>query len=197
MAREDPQPVDPRALTGREIRALAHPLRLRILESLREEPATASLLARELNESTGATSYHLRELARHGFIEEDPGRGRGRERWWRRRERMLLVQPSGEEASDPESQAAFARLQSIFVERDAAALERFVRLDPSVRWKQAAMIGNWTVHATPGEVEQLTEKVVALVDELRRAAREAPPDAQRVHVSFRALPQDRSPSVEP
>jgi DNA-binding transcriptional ArsR family regulator len=187
---EDVQPVDPRALTGREIRALAHPLRLRLLESLREEPATASILARELNESTGATSYHLRELARHGFIEEDPARGRGRERWWRRRERMLLVQPKAGEEADADSKAAFARLQSIFVERDAAALERFIRLDPATRWRQAAMIGNWTVHATPDEVEALTEKVVALIDELRRAARDAPPDAQRVHVGFRALPQE-------
>jgi DNA-binding transcriptional ArsR family regulator len=189
VATEDPQPVDPRSLTGREIRALAHPLRIRILESLREEPATASILARELHESTGATSYHLRELARHGFIEEDPDRGRGRERWWRRRERMLLVQPTNGEEIDADSEAAFARLQSIFLERDAAALERFIRLDPSTRWRQASMIGNWTVHATPEEVEKLTERIVALVDELRRAAGDAPPEARRVHVSFRALPQ--------
>jgi len=190
VATEDPQPVDPRSLTGREIRALAHPLRIRILESLREEPATASILARELHESTGATSYHLRELARHGFIEEDSDRGRGRERWWRRRERMLLVQPTNGEELDADSEAAFARLQSIFLERDAAALERFIRLDPSTRWRQASMIGNWTVHATPEEVERLTERIVALVDELRRAAGDAPPEARRVHVSFRALPQD-------
>ena len=190
MPGDDPQPVDPRALTGREIRALAHPLRIRILESLREEPATASILARELSESTGATSYHLRELARHGFIEEDSGRGKGRERWWRRRERMLLVGPKSDEMGDADSEAAFARLQSIFVERDAAALERFIRLDLSPRWRQAAMIGNWTIHATPAEVEALTEKVVALVDELRRAATEAPTGARRVHVGFRALPQD-------
>jgi hypothetical protein len=103
---------------------------------------------------------------------------------------MLLVQPKAGEEADPDSKAAFARLQSIFVERDAAALERFIRLDPPTRWRQAAMIGNWTVHATPDEVEALTEKVVALVDELRRAAREAPPDAKRVHVSFRAVPQE-------
>jgi DNA-binding MarR family transcriptional regulator len=46
-------------------------------------PATASELARRFGESTGATSYHLRQLARHGFIEEDPGRGTLRERYWR------------------------------------------------------------------------------------------------------------------
>jgi DNA-binding MarR family transcriptional regulator len=46
-------------------------------------PATASELARRFGESTGATSYHLRQLARHGFIEEDPTRGTLRERYWR------------------------------------------------------------------------------------------------------------------
>jgi len=185
---DDAQPGDTRTLTGREVRALAHPLRIRMMESLREEAATASILARRLNESTGATSYHLRELARHGFIEEDLERGTARERWWRRRERILLVAPKV--GQEPETDAAYARLQSIFLERDAAAVERWVRIEPSVRWQEAAMIGNWSVHATPEEVEALTEKVVALVDELRRAAGHAPADAKRVHVSFRALPQD-------
>ena len=188
MPDDDAQPGDARMLTGREVRALAHPLRLRIIESLREEPATASILARRLNESSGATSYHLRELARHGFIEEDRERGTARERWWRRRERILLVAPKV--GVEPETDAAYARLQSIFLERDAAALERWVRIDPSPRWQQATMIGNWSVHATPEEVEELTEKVVALVDELRRTAREAPAEAKLVHVSFRALPQE-------
>jgi len=185
---DDPQLGNTRTLTGREVRALAHPLRLRMLESLREEPATASILARRLNESTGATSYHLRELARHGFIEEDPERGTARERWWRRRERILLIAPKV--GQEPETDAAYARLQSIFLERDATALDRWVRIESSPRWQEAAMVGNWGVHATPEEVEQLTEKVVALVDELRRAAREAPAEAKLVHVSFRALPQE-------
>ncbi|MFL5936723.1 MAG: helix-turn-helix domain-containing protein [Gaiellaceae bacterium] len=188
MPDDDAQPGDTRTLTGREVRALAHPLRIRMLESLREEAATASILARRLNESTGATSYHLRELARHGFIEEDLERGTARERWWRRRERILLVAPKV--GQEPETDAAYARLQSIFLDRDAAALERWVRIEPSVRWQEAAMIGNWGIHATPEEVEELTEKVVALVDELRRAPGEAPADAKLVHVSFRALPQE-------
>src|SRR5919206_5319963 len=88
MTRDD-ETAEHRVLSGRELRALAHPLRVRLLELLREGPSTASLLAERLNESTGATSYHLRELHRYGFIDEEPGRGRGRERWWKRRERVL------------------------------------------------------------------------------------------------------------
>ena len=56
-----------RSLGAREVRALAHPLRLRMLESLQDGPATASMLARELGESSGATSYHLRALAAAGL----------------------------------------------------------------------------------------------------------------------------------
>jgi DNA-binding transcriptional ArsR family regulator len=72
------------------MRALSHPLRLELLDRLRTEgPATASLLAQRIGESSGATSYHLRQLARYGFVEEDVRDAKGRERWWRHRERRL------------------------------------------------------------------------------------------------------------
>ncbi len=48
-----------------------------------EGPATATQLAQQLKLNTGATSYHLRQLAEHGFIEEDHERGDARDRWWR------------------------------------------------------------------------------------------------------------------
>ncbi|MFJ8887474.1 ArsR/SmtB family transcription factor [Streptomyces sp. NPDC102402] len=68
----------------RTLRGLAHPLRIRLLNALREfGPATASGLAERLGESSGATSYHLRQLATYGFVEDDPERGKGRERWWK------------------------------------------------------------------------------------------------------------------
>ncbi|MBU2662417.1 winged helix-turn-helix domain-containing protein [Actinoplanes bogorensis] len=60
----------------------AHPLRVRLLNLLRERgPSTASKLAELLGQSSGATSYHLRQLAAYGFV-EDAGCGTGRERWW-------------------------------------------------------------------------------------------------------------------
>lgn len=70
---------DPRAL-----KAVAHPLRVRLLGELRTNgPATATELAGRLGESSGATSYHLRQLARYGFVEADPDRRDRRERRWR------------------------------------------------------------------------------------------------------------------
>src|SRR3954471_15102943 len=67
------------------LKALAHPLRVRLLETLSRYGAqTASNLAARLGESSGSTSYHLRQLARHGLVREVEGRGTARERWWER-----------------------------------------------------------------------------------------------------------------
>ena len=69
---------------ARQLRALTHPVRLRMLGMLRiDGPATATSLAERLGLNTGATSYHLRQLAEHGFIEDDAAQGSGRERWWK------------------------------------------------------------------------------------------------------------------
>lgn len=63
----------------RTLRALAHPLRNRLLGLLRlEGPSTATLLGARVGESSGWTSYHLRQLATYGFVEEVQGRGAGR-----------------------------------------------------------------------------------------------------------------------
>src|SRR4029078_2960721 len=71
-------------LDARNLRGLAHPLRLRLLGALREGgPSTATLLAARLGESSAATIYPLRQLEAYGFVVEQAGRGRGRERWWR------------------------------------------------------------------------------------------------------------------
>ncbi len=59
----------------------AHPLRAQLVRVLSSGPGTATSLAAELNVSTGATSYHLRQLARHGLVAEVATPGR--ERWWR------------------------------------------------------------------------------------------------------------------
>ncbi|RCG14253.1 ArsR family transcriptional regulator [Streptomyces diacarni] len=71
--------------TPASLKALAHPLRLRILRRLSVSgPATATTLAAALGENTGTLSYHLRQLERAGFIEDDPDHSPGgRERWWR------------------------------------------------------------------------------------------------------------------
>ena len=76
----------PRKLPADAMRALAHPLRLRILDELSiNGPLTASGLGERLAESSGATSYHLRQLEKHGLVREVTAKGNARERWWERR----------------------------------------------------------------------------------------------------------------
>ncbi len=182
-----------RGLTGDQLRALSHPLRLRMLEVLREGPATASALGRRLGESSGATSYHLRALAKAGVVEEDE-RGSKRERWWRRVDSFTLVSRALPEELDPADRAtidaALARIDAFFLDRDDEALRRWSDQRDSLgrEWQDASMLGNWPVLATPAEVKALWTLVITEIDKLRRSAADAPEGAAEVHVSLRVLP---------
>src|SRR5688572_25748357 len=80
-----PDPRIKRITDAGQMKAIAHPLRLQLLGSLRiDGPATATTLARAFDVETSLASYHLRQLETHGFVEEAPDLARdGRERWWR------------------------------------------------------------------------------------------------------------------
>src|SRR3954468_7861957 len=110
MAREM-FPVRP--MDAAQLRALAHPLRLQLLEVLHSEgPATATQLGRKLGESSGATSYHLRALHRVGMVEEAEQKN-GRERWWKRSEERFAIPnsipPDASESERTELMAAHAQ----------------------------------------------------------------------------------------
>jgi DNA-binding transcriptional ArsR family regulator len=197
VARVKPSLMAARSLGAKEVRALAHPLRLRMLESLSHGPATASMLARDLGESSGATSYHLRSLAAAGIIVEDLDRRKGRERWWRRDpERVGLI--SSAPAEDPEYDAAVAQLESTMIGRDDEALRRYLHQrgddEHSDEWRESAFIGGWNVYATRAEVEQLSELVVTWLRARRKPPEERDPEATLVYVTYRALPQ--TPTAE-
>jgi DNA-binding transcriptional ArsR family regulator len=182
-----PEAERERKATRAELLALSHPVRLRILERLREGASTASRLARDLGESSGSTSYHLRALARTGLIEEEPRRGRGRERWWRRSAPLLVI-PT--ESEDPEGRAAEARIWNLMTARDERALQHFIASEPTLdqEWRSASFIGSWNLYLTPGEADRLGRQVLGLVDEIWRSADDLPEGARRCLVSFRALP---------
>jgi DNA-binding transcriptional ArsR family regulator len=87
-----------RTLDMAALKGLAHPLRVQLLDALSVYgPNTASGLAERFGESSGATSYHLRQLEKHGFVREVEGRGSGRERWWERVPGGISL-PSGSES---------------------------------------------------------------------------------------------------
>jgi DNA-binding transcriptional ArsR family regulator len=144
------------------VRALAHPLRLRMLDLLRfDGPATATMLARRLGESSGSTSYHLRQLARHGFIEEAAKRG-GRERWWSYRERRVSI------AGNADS----SRVQTLLGEllsREAYALHSYLSADVrDAAWDDAAFFQTKALILTAGELKELSTAIDATVARLKR-----------------------------
>jgi DNA-binding transcriptional ArsR family regulator len=163
-----------------------------MLESLSDGPATASMLARELGESSGATSYHLRALAAAGLIVEELDRRKGRERWWKR-EPQTVGLISSAPAADPEYDAAVAQLESTMLDRDEEAIRRYIHAreegEHSDAWRESAFIGGWTVYATREQVEELSELVVTWLRERRVPEEEREQGTPLVYVTYRALPQ--------
>ena len=169
------------------MRAIAHPLRLRILDVLRDGPSTATKLGAELGESSGATSYHLRILARVGLVDEDSQQGNRRERWWRRVPGVVYV-PT--DADDPDGQALEAEARHIHLRRDDEALSRFTTALPDLshEWRRAAFTGSFNVYLTADEVFELGIEMLSRIDALRRPPAERPAEARKVLLTFRALP---------
>lgn len=105
---DKPRPRRERVLDARSLRGLAHPMRVELLSLLRRHgPATATGLADRLGERSGTTSWHLRQLAEHGFIEEVPDRGTTRERWWRAAQDGTTLNASALAPGDAETKAAY------------------------------------------------------------------------------------------
>ena len=178
-----------RTLGTEQLRALAHPLRYRILEVLREGPANSTGLGKRLGESSGATSYHLRQLARFGLIEQDEAKSNGRERWWRRREPMLLADTADD---DPDHIAELTAFRATILERDdeavraLAANEHILRERPDTLW-----MGSWRVDAAPAEIRALAQRVLEAVDALREPSDEPAADAVPTQITFRTIPLPR------
>ncbi len=108
------------------LKAVSHPIRNRLLAALRAHgAATASELGRRLGESSGSTSYHLRQLERFGFVADDDEQPSGRERRWRALHDLtsfppaLVATPAGRELVDEVSRRQMESLQT-----GLAALER-------------------------------------------------------------------------
>ena len=185
-----------RPMDAAQLRALAHPLRLQLLELLSSDgPATASQLGRRLGESSGATSYHLRALHRAGMIEEAEQRN-GRERYWKRvPERLMIpnsVPPDASNAERLELQAAHAQIESILVDRDEAALQRWteIRYDLPLEWQDTQWIGNFRLWATEAETRRFVLTVLEAAQQLRKPPEEGDSERLELHFTFRVLPQD-------
>jgi DNA-binding transcriptional ArsR family regulator len=155
------------------LRALAHPDRLRIIGVLRVEgPTTATALAKRFGLNSGATSYHLRQLHAHGFIEPAEELGNRRERWWRSRHESTLFDNSELTGTDLEGGLAFAQA---VVSRHAAQIQQAQEhyRDLPVEWRKASMQSDFLLPLTPDQAAELNDKIGALLWEAK--ATTAPP----------------------
>lgn len=171
------------------LKALAHPRRQAVLRQLElHGPATSADLARMLDLNTGATSYHLRELARFGFVEEAPERAHGRERWWRAvRADLRFPRRSRQDAQtrdvvDEMNRLAFEADLELF-----AAAQRDT--DDPGEWADALPYSRGSVHVTVEELRRFFEEYIALLNRYKRPEGEPlPPGARTVLTRFLAFP---------
>ena len=170
------------------LRAMAHPLRLRLIGALRKDgPATASDLARRFGESSGMTSYHLRQLERYGFVEEE--RQEGRKRFWR-------ALDEGTEWSIDTDDTAFVEASSALGGELVAEYSRWLRRwyaetpDWDRPWRAAAEGMDQWFELTPEELRSLSDEVREVL--ARYEDRRAPRDGtERAIVLFHAFPEKR------
>ncbi|MDT0166807.1 helix-turn-helix domain-containing protein [Actinotalea sp. AC32] len=185
-----PRPT--RHLDPSSLKAYAHPLRLQIIRHLNDHgPSTATELASVLGESTGQTSYHLRQLARHGLVEDVPERGKGRERWWR--SSSIDVDAATLLEEDPGVADAARLLLTTVVQHRAAALDRWLnRGEVPVEWRQS-MHTELTMQLDADELTRLNEEAQAFFEpwvRLSAQRRDDPAwaDRPRVRVYYDAFP---------
>lgn len=146
------------------MRALAHPLRIDLLELLTEHgEATASELALRVDQSVANCSFHLRILAQGGFIER--AAPRGREKPWRPVHTSRDMRPDRE---DPLSVAEASELAALYVQREAARMIRFLRESlahiEDRDWVPTVSVSTHTFWATSAELVQLNNDLAALMD---------------------------------
>jgi len=180
-------------LDARNLRGLAHPVRVRLLGLLRTEgSSTATRLGRRLDLSSAATSYHLRQLADYGFVVEDRDaqRSHGRERWWRAGARSTSLSTVPE---DPEAKAfAEEYLRAIagrLAEKVVDWLDEMSAAPPE--WQRAGSLNDTQCRLTADEAEELNRRIGELVEQARRLdpGRRGPRGSQPVSVQWQVLPR--------
>ncbi|MFD0784064.1 ArsR/SmtB family transcription factor [Micromonospora azadirachtae] len=185
-------PTQDVVLDARALRGVAHPLRLRMLGSLRHDgPQTATQLAARLGESSAATSYHLRTLATHGFVTDAPELGRGRERFWRAVHRSTWFDAPDRDAPERELGEAYLRtVARIYAENAEQAITELA--DWPQEWVRAASLSDLTVSLSAAEAQQLADDMMALLVRYRdQAAERAGDGSERVSMStqFQIFPR--------
>jgi hypothetical protein len=145
----------------RTMRAITHPVRLALLEALAlEGPLTATRAAEIIGESPTTCSFHFRQLAKYGFVEEAGG-GPGRLRPWRLSHRGMNFSDLHE---DPDTAIAARALDRMLRTRAFARLQAFYdnRSSYPREWQEVTGGSEFILHLTPAELRALDEQITEL-----------------------------------
>jgi len=168
----------------RELRALTHPVRLALLEVLNlHEALTATEAGELIGESPTTCSFHLRQLAKYGFVEEAGG-APGRRRPWRLVTRRVLFSAA---SADPEMGVASTALEGLLLERWNERFSRWqrARVHYPADWQEAAIGSEFLRYLTPAELRDVGEQIVAIVDRYQDRSTDAsrrPPESRPVEI---------------
>jgi DNA-binding transcriptional ArsR family regulator len=199
MPLNDEQPAGPpeplegvRELTdSRTLRALTHPVRIALIEALLLGGAmTATEVGERISESPTTCSFHLRQLAKYGFVEEAGG-GKGRARPWRLTSVGMQFATAHD---DPETEVAAGALVRMLRERQFGRYRTWLETNRTFprEWRDAAGSSESIIYLTAEELEELSQEVLGLVlprfrERLTDPARR-PPDAVPVEILMLAYP---------
>jgi DNA-binding transcriptional ArsR family regulator len=170
------------------LRTLSHPTRLKMLSLLRSDgPATATTLATRLGINTGQTSYHLRQLAQHGFVVDDEERGNGRDRWWKAAHQSTMTDGEPADPADREAFHAYIQAVAIGYTQDIQAAVHEGPLLPKP-WRDASTFSDYHVRVTAEHAQALTTKLHEIFMELNEDS-DDDPDAAEFVFQFQAFPR--------
>lgn len=174
------------------LRALAHPLRVRLLGALRlDGSATASELGRRFGESSGSTSYHLRQLERFGFVVEDDQQPSRRERRWRAAHDVTSFRPADflDEAAGREALEVMEQQQLRLLLDTVQAWHREKAEWPR-EWVDAAEQSDLHLWLSPAELAAMNHELLAVVQRwIARQRHPTDPDARQVSLYLVAVPR--------
>ena len=190
----DAKPSDPRIIDTAGLRGLAHPLRMRLISALESSgKATASQLAAQLGESSGSTSYHLRQLGKHGFIEEVAGAGSERQRFWQLRTGGWTLPPELFEPGAGNRSALDFVLRSMLQETYDRTV-RFLSMTSHwpQEWREGSGIRTSHPELNPAQLAAFGDEAEALLDKYKALA--PGPGARRVFIEVVAFPHGDPPT---
>ncbi len=176
----------------RDIRALAHPARMAIIDALASgDELTATECAELTGLSPSATAYHVKLLERYHFAEPASARNDGRERPWRAPDRRTLVNL---DSSTPAGAAAATAVGLALIDGSRALAQAFVateREEPK-EWQNVAFLGNADLWLSAEETRSVKAALVAALEPYRgRSLADRPDSTRRVRIMNMVFPHPK------